>query len=1782
MFVLGALMITPLRQLLAQFREASRTEREKGNYFERLAMAFIKHDPGMGQEYEDAWLYTDWAKAHGVAANDIGVDAVAKIRGEDSFCAIQCKFYAEGRSIPKGELDKFLSACGMKWFSRGLIIETTGMDFTANATALFDDLNVTTLGLDRLEDSPLDWAAWFQRDEVKVAAPKQLRPHQEQALAAVRDGLAEADRGKLIMACGTGKTFTGLKIAEAMVGAGGVALVLVPSLALMSQTIREWTIDSATPLRSFAVCSDAQVGKRRRNADDVMEVELHDLDYPATTKAVKLASRARHPAPDRMTVVFSTYQSIQVISDAQKLHGFPEFDLIICDEAHRTTGATLAGEDESNFVKIHNQDFIAGRKRIYMTATPRVFGDAVKAKANEASAELASMDDEALYGKTLFTRGFGWAVENGLLTDYKVLVLAVDEAMVSNGVQNRLADGGSELKLDDATKIIGCYKALIKSGLKEELAGDGRPMRRALAFCKDIAASKLIRTEFQAVVSEYLASDEGQAALGDPDPLTCDIHHVDGTMGAKERNFHLDWLKEDNQEACRILSNARCLSEGVDVPALDAILFMHPRKSQIDVVQSVGRVMRRAEGKHMGYVILPIGVPAGMTPEEALNDNERYKVVWQILNALRSHDERFDAMINRADLGVDVSDHIEVIAVSDKLPTRKRAEKASIGIGQGGASRDAGERSDGDSKPLAAPEFQTAFAFDEFSKAIMAKIVRKCGRRDYWENWAGDIAKIAQTHINRITGLVEKPGTPERAAFDGFLAEIRDDLNESVTEVEAIEMLAQHLITKPVFDALFQGYSFAEANPVSRAMQAVLVALNAHNIDKEVATLEDFYKSVRRRAAGIKEDFAKQRIIVELYDKFFRNAFPKMTERLGIVYTPVEVVDFILHSVNELLQSEFDQTLGSEGVHILDPFTGTGTFITRLIQSGLIKPEELPRKFASEIHANEIVLLAYYIAAINIEAAYHGAVGGEYKSFDGICLTDTFQLYEQEKDLIAHLMPENSNRRTRQKALPVRVIIGNPPYSIGQGSENDNAANISYPGLDDRIRKTYVAQSNANLARGLYDSYVRAIRWASDRIGEAGVVAYVSNASWLDANTSDGLRKCLAEEFASIRVFHLRGNQRTAGEKSRQEGGKIFGSGSRTPVAITLLVKNPNSSQNGQILFYDVGDYLSREQKLAIVRTFGSVGGITRAGGWQTIIPNEHGDWLGQRDNSFDAFFPLGDKKGDSPKLFENFSLGVVTARDSWCYNPSRDAVAANMRSMIEKYNSELTRFNAAYSHADRRARGDGVDSFIDTDPSKISWSRALKGDLAKGKAFVFDEGFLTPSLYRPFTQTWLYYSRNFNEMVYQMPRIFPAGGGEPNRGICIPGSGGTKGFSALMVNRCPDLNLAPNMGGYQCFPRYLVEAAPEPAEDNAQGGLFATAPVAQVARRDAITDAGLAHFQAAYPGESIIKDDLFYYTYGLLHSEEYRERFADNLSKQLPRIPVVKRYEDFRAFVDAGRRLADLHCDYDALEPYPVTIAQGDPRLTTVPDPVKFYRVEKMKFGGKRPAQDKGTVIYNANITITGIPLEAYEYVVNGKPALEWVMERQGVKVDKASGITWDANAYANETMGDPAYPLKLFQRVIRVSLETMKIVRGLPKLEVQLIPPGQVTTFDQSVGNSHWGSSTVATLAHRIQDGLLDQVSKGSQSFGMVDILRIIGESEISHDIISAIALLTQSQNAILQVGGELVDQDGQRHELSSDDFTRVLTTDTILHPVTRDKITKASNRVYLKFKFAPATGE
>lgn len=1641
--------MTPLASLLNTYRAAAVTEREKGSYFEELIVCYLRNEATYRDLYSDVWSYNEWAATQGLDKRDTGIDLVAKTQGTAELHAIQCKLYTEDYRVQKKDIDSFFTASGRKPFTHRIIVSTTNNWSEHAEDALRDQQPpVSKIDLHDLENSQIDWAKYQPKTEPVLKAKKTLRPHQDSALKSVLAGLKQADRGKLIMACGTGKTFASLKIAEAQVGKGKRLLFLVPSLALLSQSLTEWTQESTTPLHNFAVCSDSDVGKKRKKEDDTVQTFTHELRYPATTDAARLAAEMtrRHDA-HHMSVVYATYHSIDVISEAQHTHGLADFDLIVCDEAHRTTGATFEGDDESHFVKVHDADFIRSTKRLYMTATPRIFGEAAKATAERDNVVLYSMDNEAWYGKELYVITFSKAVQLGLLVDYKVIVLSVEEFHVSRRIQNLLKDENNQLRIDDAAKIVGCWKALSKQGLDTGLIDDRAPMKRAVAFCQVIEAqrgarthkvsSKNIASMFQAVVEAYqeTAETDDEAAVR----LHCEAGHVDGGMNASEKEAKLGWLKAAiPDDTCRILSNVRCLSEGVDVPALDAVLFLTPRNSQVDVVQSVGRVMRIAPGKQRGYIVLPVVIPAGVEPHEALNDNKTYKVVWQVLQALRSHDDRFDAMVNKLDLiGKDTS-KMEVIAVTDKI----QRKAAALRISKDKAKAAARGGSVIGSAVAEKPQEQIALEFEigEIERAIYAKLVQKVGNPHHWEDWANDIAKIARTHVDRITGIIENSAnTREREAFQHFAAELRDDLNDSITDAEIIEMLAQHLITKPVFDALFETYSFASQNPISKAMQGVLDVLHEHHLEKEADTLQSFYDSVKLRAAGIDNAAGKQKIVVELYDKFFRNAFPKMTERLGIVYTPVEVVDFIILSVDRILRREFAETLGSPNVHIIDPFVGTGTFITRLMQSGLISPEQLKHKYKHEIHANEIVLLAYYIAAINIEAVYHGIVGGDYVPFEGICLTDTFQMYEKE-DLVSALLVDNSTRRRRQKKLDIRVIVGNPPYSVGQGDANANNQNVAYPQLDRRIRETYAAHSNATNKNSLYDSYIRAIRWASDRIGRSGVIGFVTNASFLEANTTDGLRKCLVDEFSSLYVFHLRGNQRTSGELSRKEGGKIFGGGSRAPIAISLLVKNPHVKTHGRIYFRDIGDYLSREEKFREIAGFANVAGITEANGWREIVPDDHGDWLNQRDDSFREFITLGDKRGDeSRSLFDCYSNGIKTQRDAWCYNASQAAVAENMKRMIEFYNAEADRFSRANVELHTEARRAKADTFVNSDPSCISWTRALKQELVKDRRFAFDNACLVKSLYRPFTKQWLYFNRRFNEMVYQIPQMFPDARTE-NIVIGVSASESRSAYSVFISNCIPSLH-AVDMVGSQYFPLYLYEEAADEAQDDVpQAGLFDAGPTnSQSKRRDVITDEGLTHFKSAYPGETISKEDLFYYVYGLLHSPDYRERYVDNLGKELPRIPSVRAAADFWAFSKAGRALADLHLNYETVPMYSAIVEGDNGKLDAA-----AYRVEKMKYGKRGKDKDLTTVIYNNRITVTGIPLAAYEYVVNGKPAIDWVIERQCVKTDKASNIVNDANDWAIETMNNPRYPLELLLRVITVSLETTKIVKALPRLDL------------------------------------------------------------------------------------------------------------------------------------------
>ncbi|MCH9852325.1 MAG: damage-inducible protein, partial [Alphaproteobacteria bacterium] len=1260
-------------------------------------------------------------------------------------------------------------------------------------------------------------------------------------------------------------------------------------------------------------------------------------------------------------------------------------------------------------------------------------------------------------------------VENGLLTDYRVLIMAVDE--------NYARSKFSSIATDDAAKIIGCWNGLRKYKLEihddielesiinldesddttpdvSDFLKETLPMRRAVAFANTIEASQLTCDYFNQLSQENSA-DHSLFADMQGTPLNVQARHVDGTQSAFARDDALRWLRADTSENnCRILTNARCLSEGVDVPALDAVMFLKPRKSEIDIVQAVGRVMRKAEGKEYGYIILPIPVKPEEDAAKALHHNDKYQVVWDVLQALRSHDDRFDIEINQMELNQKLSNKIQI-----------------IGIGEGDDND--GNANAGKSASDAQLEIQYEWEekFLEYRDAIFAKLVLKCGDREYWENWSKDVAEIAQRNIARLQTLLDGSNPDIEIAFNVFISNMQKTINPAINKAEAIELLSQHFITKPVFDALFGDYQFAEANPISQGLDGVVKTLQWLDVNQgfteDAKNLQRFYEAVRKQVKGVTTSDGIERIAITLYEKFFQKAFPKAAERMGVVYTPIEIVDYILHSANHALQNEFGKCLADKDIHIIDPFTGTGTFISRLLKNKELIPDDaLAHKYSHELHANEILLLAYYLANVNIENAYHdriknptdvdmndsgGVVKGgtsqgsgllprdreakplpplnnddniyanlqdkpdnSYTPFEGIVLCDTFQLYEDGGKDAMGISQENSDRAKRQNNLPIKVIIGNPPYSAGQTNQNDNNQNLKYDRLDRAIENSYVKLGTATNKNSLYDSYIRSIRWASDKIkNHDGIICFVSNGGFINSNSADGLRKSLYGEFSKIYIYNLRGDARTQGEQRRKEKGNVFGEGTRTNITITLLIKNNNHQGECELHYHDIGDYLSQTEKLTKISAAKSYHHLT----WQKIIPSLKGEWLNQASGDFTNYLALGskDKNYDKPTIFDLYSSGVKTGRDGWAVNFSQDALQHNMQRMIDFYNQQCDAYH-------QQGAGQNIDNFVDNDATKISWSVNLQNDCIKNKQAEFEANNIYSSIYRPFTNSYYYFNRQMNERVYRQPNIYPTRDAE-NIAFTVTGLGGKSNFSLIITKHITDLGI--NEAG-QAFPLYSYRSA-EMAGDKAQ-------PDEEIAQYDGqkffrkcnITPEALQLFRTHYADTNISQEDIFYYCYGILHCKDYRAKYANDLKRELPHIPYAS---EFKAFMQAGRDLAALHLNYENLTPYDGVTQSGT---------AAHKRVTKMKFANKA---DKSTIIYNECITISNIPLEAYDYVVNGKSAIEWVMDRYTTNpalAYKASGNKNNPNDYAPN---NPDYILNLLQSVITLSMQSLKIINALPQ---------------------------------------------------------------------------------------------------------------------------------------------
>lgn len=1507
--------------VLNRIRSDSKDVTELGKKFEVLTRDFLKEDRHYKNRFAQVVLWKDWDGRDG---QDTGIDLVAVQRADEDLCAIQCKCYDEGGSLDTKAVSKFLAKASALDIPHKILVYTGDL-ITANARRLIEQSRCQIITSDHFRDSRVNWATF---PKITSRKPKQLRPHQEAATSDAIAGLKNNDSGQLIMACGTGKTLASLYIAERQYKKGGIVLYLVPSISLILQSMREWSENANMQHYYLAVCSDKSTGE---------DGSITELEAPVSTNPDTLALYVGRRPAGALTVVFSTYHSLGVVRKA--MDGAP-FDLIFCDEAHRTTGA----EDKSFFTDVHKNSKINGKKRLYMTATPRVYSDAILARTGKI---VYSMDDEAKYGPVFHRLTFAEAVRQGILSDFRVKIAIVPADTVDEQFQQSIAGKGRAMPLDERTLLAAVWHGLNypddgkKPRLLHRVIAFANRIDRSMMFAGIVTDENGVDRSFKSVVAEY----EKQNPTGH----NVEVDHIDGKTRALSRRDRMRWLNggAKDSKTCRILSNARCLAEGVDVPALDGIVFLNPRKSRVDVVQSVGRVMRKSENKKFGYVILPVAIPAGIKYHEALDDNRTFKVVWQVLNALRSHDEDFGHEINRL--------------ILDKNPESTGTPRVSVSVLDESV----------ETEPLT-----------KFFTSIKSKLVEKVGDINYYNKYGEKLGAAASTIESRIRTRIEKDQTA-RMEIDQLREGLKEMVGDVVTLDATVQVLAQHVVLARVFDQLFSG-EFTTQNPIAKVFETVTAKIG---LEEELHDLAGFYKAIDREIDGIKTRVARQNFIKKIYGNFFESTDKKGAERHGIVYTPVEVIDFIILSVDFLLQKNFGLNLNDRLVKVLDPFTGTGTFLTRLLESGLIT-DNMYKKYRHDMFANELILLAYYIATVNIETTYSSLrKGGKYVPFTGISYTDTLRInplylhgseHKHEQSKIDVRFKVAHERIKTQRSSHVHVIIGNPPYSAGQSNYDDENQNIRYPDLDARIKATYLKRTKAQRKASLYDSYIRALRWASDRIGNSGIIAVITNAGFLRSDPGAGIRMSLEEEFNEIWCFDLRGNQRTQGDVSKREGGKIFGAGSRASVAITLLVKQSNK-KGCKIYYHDIGDYLTRDEKLHILKSTKSIKGIKT---WNTIKPDENYDWLDQRRSDFKRYKPLGLKrlnlKSSSSSIFKVHSGGVATSRDAWVYNSSVKQLERNMKRHINYCNSQ-----------------DLDNPVIDSKRGK--WGRGLSQKIKKRKP-KYDPDKIRSASYRPFFKQYLYFdqTRMFNNEIYQIPKLFP-NNETKNLTICIPYKFVGE-LSVLVTDTTPDLELVHHG---QCFSLYRYDV--EGKEDN-------------------ITDRTLSEYRCHYKNKKITKKDIFYYIYGLLHHPGYKKKFASNLTRELPHVPMAP---DFTGYRNAGKKLVDLHVGFETCTRYNL----GSPNFI----PKKFsklsFGISKTKSTGKT-VKDKTIVRVDGAVLFTNVPVT--NYMVNGRTPLEWVIDRYKVTTDSDSGI-----------VNDPCTGIdivSIIERAVYIGLESARIIDALP----------------------------------------------------------------------------------------------------------------------------------------------
>ncbi len=1778
------------------------TRKAQGSRWEDIIVAFLTSDPLYRKRFAEVHLWKDWAAGRTESKQDKGIDIVA-VRYDGGLCAVQCKFKSDStKKLGKGDVDSFIAnASPSKYEDR--IVAFSGFGVSRNLEQQLLDNDVQLLAGMVLSQANVSWGELATAGKgMLVRKPlKKIRDYQREAIEKLKEELniRKNQKATLVMACGSGKTYTSQIATEELAGGGKRVLYAVPSLALMAQTIRAWCEEEdfegrGVKLAVIPVCSDTQVGKaggsgQRRAAD------LAQLEIPPTTDSQEIMQQMAVSLDHQtMLVLFSTYQSLPQVLEAQKL-GAPDFDFGFMDEAHRTTGVEKDNNSHTDlegnigpFQLAHES--IKINKRVYMTATPKVFTEAAKVRKKQEEKSIWSMDDLNVYGEQCYRLSFGKAISKNILSDYKV-VLSQSPSGLCQDVLHKFAhtDSAKELTEHSAkmltegtvAQMIGLYNTL--RGNRHDTAG-WQPLAKTIVYTTRKIDSKRFANVFP-IFAEYLDS-----LADNEDEPTITAQHVDGTMGANERAEKLHWLDSARQDGeIRLLSNAKVLSEGVDVPSLDALCFLQPKGSEIDIVQSVGRVMRKVEHKNFGYIILPLILP-DTTKDfgKYIRGDDFWKTTWAVLRALRSHDERFARELGIIGLeGYRLPANMVCTTTQDDLSSKVIGFGENLGDTSGSVSvsqnRAKEDKDDGEGKEVVdasglwetpegkAPEFSSTqngqngqnLQFDHSGKPvtttpievfetlplplgelletqldeavsyilknIASTTLEKVGDRHYWNTWSRDAHTAYETIHQRLVNLHEKEMVV-RILIDKTAEGLYATLGTRATSHEVISMLAQFIVMKPVFNAMFGSPQYFEDSPISSAMAELVEGLSIYRLENEAANLENFYQSVIESAEAIDRPKDRQDLIKHLYQDFIRKAFPNEARKYGVIYTPIEIVDFILRSVDWSLKEILGvpDGIASENVEVLDPFSGTGTFLVRLVQNEQLLPDaKLEHKFRHNLHSTEIMALPYWATEVNLEQAYQTRKPGKYVPYENGVLADTFTMslpvQKQTKlNFPSEATKENYDRAIRQDEKKITVIVGNPPWQAAIEAGESAKPAKAWPYIAQRVTETFGAAATDAKKIAMYDTYILALRWASDRINGKGVIGFVTNNGWLTSSSGSGIRRVIEEEFDHAYVTNLRGKLVTgdASNERKREGGSVFPN--KVGTQIVILVKSSVPTDSSKSVKYWDMEHLTTNEKLArLTRCEGLVDSSEI--NWQVVSVDDRGDWIDQGKSEYQEFVSIGNPKtkknfeGDA--IFGLYSNGIITQQDHLAICPNKEIAVARGKAMTNLFNSKLS-LNVT------------EPDFVDKDEAKIlKWKLMPAKKLAAKKPAMFSNKNVVEIMCRPFLSQWVIWHKHFNWSQSRLNDMFPVqseinqiagqsdlenpppepskAADEPppppppasvrfalqesgiqystalpqnchqictsttgqlsaspdiessQRAISIAGVGTTSGFRTVCHLLPPDLS---SLEKAQCFPRYRLE---QPKEKTLGGG-FESPDVESVNGPlhgrpagdgrvwvDNILDSTLLLFRKHYQDTMIVKEDVFNYCYGILHSDGYRTKYKNDVKKELARIPFAA---DFWTFSRIGKQLADLHCGYDKLDGWEYdklrwkmsAKAQDYLRKVEVDDTSNLPEIldrseNRKKFLNplycpkKMQWSDNGaTLRVNEHITIGKIPPGAHTYRLAGKSPIQIFVSEYYPKKHKETGIVNDRNLLFKDA---PHQLLLRIRQLIQLGVETTDLLSQLPE---------------------------------------------------------------------------------------------------------------------------------------------